>query len=247
VNEELAAEYFTSSEPVGQHIRLISGTAPTSPWLTIIGIVGNAKQTMLMNEMRWTVAPHLYRPTAQDPQASMNLLVRIGPSSMPVAEGLKRALSSLDAEVPFDELQPVQSQVSRILSYSRFRALVLGFFAVSALTLSAIGLHGVLTLLLRKRVAEFGLRRAIGAPDTHILRLVLWQSGLPVLGGLFLGLSLTFGLKRLIASLLYGSGAVSPKILAAVALALLIASALAILRPALAALRVDPMVSLRSE
>jgi len=247
VNEELAAEYFPSRDPVGQHVRLIFGTDPTSPWLTIVGVVGNAKQNMLMNEMRWTIAPHLYRPAEQDPQASMNLLVRIGPSSMGVADRLKRAISSLDPEAPFDELQPIQSQVSSILRYSQFRAVVLGFFAVTALTLSAIGLHGVLTQLLRKRVTEFGLRRAIGAPDTHILRLVLWQSGLPVLGGLFLGLALTFGLNRLIASLLYGSGAVNLNVLATVALALLAASALAILRPALAALRVDPMVSLRSE
>jgi ABC-type antimicrobial peptide transport system permease subunit len=77
--------------------------------------------------------------------------------------------------------------------------------------------------------------------------MVLRQSGLPVLGGLLLGFALTFGLSRLIASLLYGSAAIHPTILATVALALVVSSALAILRPTLAALRVDPMEALRAD
>jgi predicted permease len=247
VNEELASEYFPSSDPVGQHIRLVSGTTATSPWLTIVGVVGNVKQTTLMNEMRWTVAPHLYRPAEQDPQTSMNLLVRFGRASVPPAQGLKRVMTSLDPEVPFGDLRPIQSQVSGILAYSRFRAVVLGFFAVSALFLSAIGLHGVLIQLLRKRTAEFGVRRAIGAPTAHILNLILRQAGLPVLAGLFLGLALTFGLNRVIATLLYDSAAIQPITFVADVGALLLASALAIVRPAIAASRVDPAVVLRSE
>jgi putative ABC transport system permease protein len=246
VNEELVSQYFPSGDAVGQHIRLVSGTAATSPWLTIVGVVGNVKQTMLMNEMRWTVAPHLYRPADQDPQASMNLLVRSGTSSS-LGQALKRITASLDSEVPFDDLQPVKSQVSGILAYSRFRAVVLVFFAVSALLLSAIGLHGVLTQLLRKRTAEFGVRRAVGAPTLHILNLIIRQAGLPVLGGLFLGLIVTFGLSRVIASLLYDSAAIQPIIFVVDAGALLLASALAIVRPAIAASRVDPAVVLRSE
>jgi putative ABC transport system permease protein len=177
----------------------------------------------------------------------MNLLVRFGTSSVSVAEGLKRVAASLDSEVPFDDPQPVELQVSGILAYSRFRALVLGFFAMSALILSAIGLHGVLTQLLKKRTAEFGLRRAIGASTVHILNLVFRQAGIPVLGGLLLGLALTFGLRRFIASLLYGSGALPPIFLVAVAAVLLIASALAIVRPAIVAARIDPALTLRSE
>jgi len=247
VNEELASQYFPSSDAVDQHIRLVSGTTASSPWLMIVGVVGNVKQTMLMNEMRWTVAPHLYRPADQDPQASMNLLIRFGPSSLPLAQGLKRVTASLDSEVPFGDLQPVESQVSGALAYSRFRAVVLGFFAVSALLLSAIGLHGVLTQSLRKRTAEFGVRRAIGAPRMHILNLVLRQAGLPVLAGLFLGVVLTFGLSRVIASLLYDSAKIQPVVLFTVVGVLLLVSALAIVRPAIAALRVDPAVALRSE
>jgi putative ABC transport system permease protein len=247
VNEELASQYFPSSNPVGKRVRLVSGTTATSPWLTIVGVVGNLKQTMLMNEMRWTVAPHLYRPAEQDPQASMNLLLRFGTSSVPVAQGLKRVAASLDSKAPFGELQPVELQVSGILAYSRFRALVLAFFAISALMLSTIGLHAVLTQFLRKRDAEFGVRRALGATTMHILNLVLRQAGFPVVGGLFLGLILTFVVRRLIASLLYGSVALHPVLLAFVATVLLIASAVAILRPAIAAVRVDPAVALRAE
>jgi ABC-type antimicrobial peptide transport system permease subunit len=202
---------------------------------------------MLMNEMRWSVAPHLYRPAEQDPQASMNLLLRFGGTSVPVGQSVKRVAASLDSSVPFGDLQPIELQVSGILAYSRFRALVLAFFAMSALILSAIGLHGVLTQLLRKRTAEFGVRRAIGAPTVHILSLVLRQAGFPVVGGLSLGLILTLALKRLISSLLYGAGALDPVLLAVVAAVLLITSALAIFRPAIAAVRVDPAVALRAE
>lgn len=246
VNEELASQYFSSSNPVGKRVRLISGTNPTSPWLTIVGVVGNAKQTMLLNEMRWMVAPHLYRPSEQAPQASMNLLVRFGKAGS-VAQDLKRAAASLDIEVPFGDIRPVELQLSGILSYSRFRAVVLGFFATSALALSAIGLLGVLTQLLRRRTAEFAVRRAVGAPTTHILSLVLKQAGFPILGGLSLGLVLTLGLSRFIASLLYGAEVLHPAFLAAVAAVLLIASGIAIIRPAVAAVRVDPAAALRSE
>jgi len=247
VNEELASQYFPSRDPVGEHLRLVSGMTPTSPWLTVVGVVGNVKQTMLMNEMRWTVAPHVYRPVEQDPQAAMNLLVRFGQSSGSLAQGLRRVVQSLDSEVPLDDLQTVESQVSGILAYSRFRAVVLGFFAMMALLLSAVGLYGVLTQLLRRRTAEFGVRRAMGASGMHILSLVLRQAGLPVLAGLFLGLVSTFGLSRVIASLLYDSTAIQPVVFLSVIGALLLASAMAIIRPAVAALRVDPAVALRSE
>jgi putative ABC transport system permease protein len=247
VNEKFVSEYFPASDPIGHHVRLVSGTTATSPWLTIVGVVGNLKQTALMNEMRWTVAPHLYRPTEQDPQASMNLLVRFKTSSLPLAEALKGVTASLEPEVPFDNLQPIELQVSGILAYSRFRAVVLVFFALSALLLSAIGLHGVLNQLLRKRTAEFAIRRAVGAPTIHILNLILRQAGLPVLGGLLLGLILTFGLSRVIASLLYESASIQTIVLIADVGALLLASALAIARPAIAASRVDPGVVLRSE
>jgi putative ABC transport system permease protein len=246
VNEELVSQYFRSSDPVGQQIRLVSGTTATSPWLTVVGVVGNVKQNALLNEMRWTVAPHLYRPAEQYPQASMYLLIRFGTSFVSLAQGVKRVTASLDSEVPFDDLHTVESQVSALLAYSRFRAMVLGVFAVSALLLSAIGLHGVLTQLLRKRAAEFGVRRALGAPTMHILNLILQQAGLPVLGGLVLGLLLTYGMSRVIASLLYES-AIQPLVFVAAVGSLLCASALAIVRPAMAASRVDPAETLRSE
>lgn len=246
INEALASEYFPQTDPVGQQIRLVNQAANSpSAWLKIIGVVGDVKQSALMNEMRWVVAPHLYRPVEQQPLASMNVLVRLGSSSAATAEGFKRITASLDTEVPFADLQPIELQVSGLLAYPRFRALVLSFFALSALLLSAVGLHGVLTQALVQRTAEFGVRRAVGARAIHILFLILRQAIFPVLGGLCGGMVLTFALRRLISSLLYGSGSLDVAGLAGAAFTLVAAATLAIVRPAMRAVRVDPVEALR--
>jgi putative ABC transport system permease protein len=149
--------------------------------------------------------------------------------------------------LPLVELETVESRISAKLAYPRFRASVLSLFAIAALLLSAVGLHGVLSQLVSRRMAEFGVRRALGAQTAHLLTLVARQGGIPVLAGLVIGLSGTLGFSRLLTSLLYGTQPTDPLVLVVVSLGLIFVAAFAILWPARRAARIDPMIALKED
>jgi putative ABC transport system permease protein len=239
VNESFAQRYFPDTGALGRQIRLQGGKMP---WLTIVGVVGNLKHTELMNEMTWVETPILYRPLTQEPRESMQIIVR----SLDGRE-IQRQVAALDPSIPINDVESLQSRVAKTLAYPRFRAMVLAFFALGALLLSAVGLHGVLSQLVVQRTPEFGVRKAVGARTNHLLLLIARQGGLSVLAGLAVGLGLTLASGRILANLLYGIQPADPKALALVAIALLAVASLAILLPAARAARVDPMIALRDE
>jgi putative ABC transport system permease protein len=240
VNEALAQHYFAHLDPIGQQIRIPGGM----PWLTIVGVVGNLKHTELMNEMAWVETPILYRPLAQEPRQTIQIAIR---ARSPIEQEIQSQIVSLDPSIPINDVEPLASRLAKILAYPRFRALLLFLFALSALILSAVGLHGVLSQLVTQRTPEFGVRRAVGAQTHHLLLLVARQGGFPVLTGLGAGLCVTLAFSRLLSNLLYGIQPADPNMLALVSLALLAVAGLAILLPARRAAHVDPMVALRDE
>jgi putative ABC transport system permease protein len=217
------------------------------PWLTIVGVVGNLKHTQLMNEMTWFETPILYRPYTQEPRPSMQLAVRSAGDIGTLGQQIQRQIAAVDSSIPMNEVEVLTARVAKTLAYPRFRAMVLALFAIGALVLSAVGLHGVLSQLVAQRMPEFGVRKAVGAQTRDLLFLVARQGGVPVLAGLSAGICLALGFGRVLTSLLYGMRAADPKVLIAVSLALLIVAGLAILLPAQRAARVDPMIALRDE
>ncbi len=244
VNEALARRYFPDTDPIGQQIRLAGGRMA---WLTVVGVAGNVKHVTLMNEMSWVETPIFYRPLVQEPRQSVQAAVRISRDAGSVAREMQRQIAAVDPFLPIRDAEPLTTRLAATLAYPRFRAAVLGFFAVAALVLAAAGLHGVLSQLVIQRVPEFGIRKAVGAQTHDLLLLIGWEGGAPVIGGLVVGLVLTVGLSRFMASLLYGIQAADPRALAGVAVTLLAAAAAAILLPASRAARVDPMTALRDE
>ena len=248
VNEALAKEYFPNADPVGQQIRIPGGASPNPmPWLTVVGVVGNLKHTTLMNEMSWVATPIFYRPLAQEPRQSMGIVMRTAGDEGSVVQEMQRQIAAVDPSIPVNEVETLTARLSKPLAYPRFRAMVLGFFALSALLLAAVGLHGLLSHLVAQRIPEFGLRRAVGAQTHDLLLLVARQGGRPVLAGLAAGVCLTLAFSRLLGNLLYGIQPADPNVLAIGSVALLAVAALAILSPATHAARVDPMVALRDE
>lgn len=239
INESLAQKYFARLDPLGQQIRI-----PGMPWLTVVGVVGNLKHTQLMNEMSWVETPIFYRPLAQEPRPFVQAAVR---SSGDVNNEIQNQIAAIDPSLPLNEVELLTTRVDKTLAYSRFRAVVLAFFAFSAVILSAVGLNGVLSQLVSRRIPEFGVRRAIGAQTHHLIWLIAQNGGVPVVAGLAAGLLLTQLSSRLLASLLYGIQPADPKALAIVSLTLLLVAGFAILAPAIRAARVDPMVALREE
>jgi putative ABC transport system permease protein len=243
VNEALAREYFPNSDPLDQQIRIPGGMQ----WLTIVGVCGNLKHTQLMNEMSWAETPILYRPLAQEPRPTMEIAVRVAGGAGSVGREIQHLIEATDSSLPIAEPELLTTRLSKTLAYPRFRAVVLGLFAAGALLLSAIGLHGVLSQVVARRTAEFGVRRAVGAQTHHLLMLVARQGGVPVIAGMAAGAGATLAFRRALSNLLYGIGPDDPAALALVSLVLMAVAAVAILAPALRAARVDPMVALREE
>lgn len=246
VNQALAAEYFPGRDPIGEQIRIVDAQDNQSPWLTIVGVVGNLKHSELMNEMRWAETPILYRPLLQEPRRAIGIVFKTSVAALGNRD-LLHAISALDVEVPVDELEPLSGRISKLLAYPNFRAVVLGFFATCALLLSAVGLHGVLMQIVARRIPEFGVRRAVGAQTADVIQLVLRQAGLPVLSGLCGGLLCTFAFSRLISNLLFGIEPADLMVLGSVTVTLLVAAGLAIVLPAIRAVRIDPIKALRQD
>jgi putative ABC transport system permease protein len=244
VNEALAQGYFPNTDPLGQQIRLPGGPMP---WLTIVGVVGNLKHTQLMNEMSWVETPIFYRPLAQEPRPSMQIAMRVAAGAGLIEREIPRQIASVDPSIPINVVETLTSRLAGTLAYSRFRAVVLAFFAAAALMLSAVGLHGLLSQLVAQRMGEFGVRKAVGAQTHDLILLVARQGGIPVVAGLGTGVVLTLAFSRVLANLLYGIQPGDPNILAIGSVALLVIAGLAMLSPARRAARVDPMIALRDE
>jgi predicted permease len=246
VNEALVRKYFPKENAIGAHIR-VGEQANNKAWLTIVGIAGNERDRNFFREMSWEEIPLVFRPIAQQPPSSATLVVRTAQDQMQIGAAMQKEIWALDSNVPAGEVQPMDQQLSRVLAYPRFRAIVLGTFAGLALLLAGVGLYSVLAQSTSQRVQEFGVRMALGAGRTDVLRLVIRQGMLLTGAGLALGLLLASASTRLLTSLLYGVRATDPWIWFAVSLALLLVALLAMCVPAWRAARVDPVIALRYE
>ena len=247
VNQALVREYFPDGDALGKQVRLARAANEPMPWLTIVGVVGNLKHTELMNEMSWIATPILYRPLAQVSPARIEIALRAAPGAPPLEHEIQQQISALDGSIPVNDVGAVETGIAKALAYPRFRAVVLGFFAISALLLSAVGLHGVLSQLVAQRTAEFGIRKAVGAQERDLLLLVGRQGGTPVVLGMIAGLACTLALSRLLTRLLYGIRPADPEVLIGISALFLGIAAIAIVLPARRASRVDPMAALRDE
>jgi len=197
--------------------------------------------------MNWDEIPLVFRPMAQRPPSSATLVVRTADGPKQIGAAIQREIRALDASVPVGDLETMDEQLSRVLAYPRFRAVVLGTFAGLALLLAGMGLYGVLAQSTAQRTQEFGVRMALGADSRDVLSLVVRQGMILTSAGLAVGLIIAFALTRLLASLLYGVRATDPRIWFGVSFVLLLVALAAICVPAWRAARVNPMVALRYE
>ena len=244
INQALARKYFAGRNPIGSHIRPVSGGRHGDPWMRVVGVVGNQKRTTVYQEMAWVDEPIFYRPVLQNPGGSVSLIVR---ASTVTGSAIQRAIAALDPDVPVDEIQPVRNLEARALSYPRFRAALLAGFAALAMLLALVGLFGVLSHIVTQRTHEIGVRMALGAPRGKVLAMVLRQGLALTAAGIALGMAGASLLGRYLVTLLYGVRPVEPLLLAAVALLLMAAAFAAVWMPARRAAQVDPMVALKYE
>lgn len=243
VNEMFAREYFPGRDPIGQKIRL----GDEREWATVVGITGDEKRPNVYEEMKWIARPEVYRPIAQHPPEQFSLAVRSVIEEAGLAHLTEKAVASVDSEAALGDIESMQKRLSPSLRYPRFRAAVLAAFSALAVLLAAVGLYGVLAQFVAQRTAEVGLRKAVGAQNGDIARLIARTGGAPAIAGLLIGFALSFALTRYLQTLLYGITPTDPATFAVVALVVVLATIAAMVVPTRRALRVDPMTALRSE
>jgi putative ABC transport system permease protein len=177
----------------------------------------------------------------------MTLSVRAVADPLALAAAVRDRVRSVAPNVPISQPRMLTGQVERSLTTERLIARLLSAFAILALVLASVGLHGVLGYAVARRTPEIGLRLALGAARHDVLRSVVGQALQVVVVGLAVGLPLTMLLRRPLAGLLFGVGPDDPRILAAVAASLIAVASGAAAIPAWRAARVDPLIALRHE
>jgi len=253
INQELARRYFSGEDPIGRRIAFGEPKDHTG-WMKIVGIVGNTRRISSTNDMKWETAPVAYAPLAQadDPYTVFLQIVARGEaarySDAHVLLGdVRSAIRDADFNLPVYRARTMDENVFLNASGPRFRAILLGGFALLAVILAAVGLYGVISQAVIQQTREIGIRMAIGARPLDVQRMVVRRGFLLALVGVLLGACGSLMLSRLLVSMLYGVSASSPLTLAAVSLLMLAVAVLASWLPALRATRVDPVQTLRYE
>ncbi len=243
IDETMARTYWPGVDPLGKRFHRGSADAKQPNWITVVGVVGNVRNSGLHVEPR----PQVYLPETQTTFSTMSLAVRTKGDPRRLAAAVRAAVHTVDPSQAVSNMMTMDEMIDRSLAGRRFNLILLGLFAGLALVLSAVGIYGVMAYSVAQRTREIGLRMALGARRRTVLALVVREAGILTLGGLAAGLILSFLATRLMASLLFGVGTNDPITLTAVSAALALVSLGAAYVPGQRATRVDPMVALRAE
>jgi putative ABC transport system permease protein len=241
INQRMANRFFQEENPLGRRIKI--GTDQSSPWRTVIGVAADVKSASLEADTH----AQIYLPHAQWPLGQMSVVLLANGDPRALASTVRSKLKELDALLPAAKLQTMQQVVSAATRERRFNLALMVFFASTALGLTMIGIYGVVAFLVGRQIREIGIRLALGASRTDILRLILQQGMKPVVAGSLAGLVGSLLAARAVASQLYSVLPWDPLTFAVISALVFFVALLACWLPARRAARVDPTVSLRQE
>lgn len=244
ISEAMARSYWASDNPIGKRIKI--GGDPREPWRTVVGVVGDERFSGLDSAPPF----EYYLPYQQDPWDNvghMVLVVQMETDPLPLTGTLRRQIQELDPDVPFYHVRGMEQLLSNSMAQRRFSMLLLGTFAFLALVLAGLGIYGVMAYVVSQRTQEIGIRMALGAQRSDVLKLVLRQGALVTLSGLAVGMVGALALTRFLAGLLYEIRPTDPLTFAAVSALMIVVALAAVQIPAARALRVEPVVALRYE
>ncbi|HTQ62240.1 MAG TPA: ABC transporter permease [Candidatus Solibacter sp.] len=252
INERAASRYWPGADPIGQRISFDDDKAGAPTWLSVIGIVKNAKQ----EDWSSPIYPEVYLAAFQNRQyleeagshmAYITLVVHTSGDPGALTSTVKNAVWSIDRNLPISEVLTMDGVVADANAQPRFEALLLGVFAFVALVMAAVGIYGVMSYSVSRRTHEIGIRISLGANRYDVLRLVVLQGMVLALAGSAGGIAGALLLSRLMTKLLYGVAPTDPLTFVAVVLILLLVALFATYLPARRATKVDPMIALRYE
>jgi putative ABC transport system permease protein len=239
VSSQTARRFWGDSDPIGRVVRLKSSGLE----FTVVGVAGDVRNATPARDP----APAMYFCSAQRLWPVMDVALRVARRPEAAVAAVRRTVHEIDAEMPVANVRTMEQWVSAGAAPSRVNAMLLAAFAAMALLIAAIGVYGVMSYSVNRRVREIGLRMALGAQQGVVLRLVIQEGMMVSLAGIAVGLAAAFSLKRALASLLFGIEAHDPATFAMVAATLALIALAACFVPAWRAARIDPVVALREE
>jgi predicted permease len=250
VDDVFAQKFFPGQDPIGKRIVFDNPERR----IEIVGVVGHAKQWGLDTDDVNPLRAELYTPWMQAPDEFVRLTpsgisaaVRFTGTSANATAAIRSTLRQMSNDQIIYYSHTMESAIADSLAQRRFVMVLLGAFAALALLLATVGIYGVIAYVVGQRTQEIGIRMALGAQRTDVLRLMLWEGTRLALVGVAIGIAGAIALTRLMSKVLYGVSATDPLTFSGVALALMLVAIAACYIPARRATRVDPMRALRTE
>jgi putative ABC transport system permease protein len=240
ISAALAQRYFPGESPIGKRINVVTGPESLRE---IVGVVADVKQKGLTRE----ITPHVYEPFAQAPDHFLTLIVRSSIDAAALVPTIRGKVFELDSELPLQRVSTLDTVISNSIRQQRFASVVLSVFATVALVLALAGLYGVISYSVAQRTRELGIRVALGAQVSDVLKLVLKQGMTFVLLGEVAGILGALALTRLLGGLLFGVTPTDALTFFTVVISLFLVALAACYVPARRATKVDPLQALRYE
>ena len=243
VDEAFVRPFWKGREALGKRMHFSGDTT----WLTIVGVVGTVRDQDAAQEG----LPHAYTPYAQEPGTQPRLAITTsaggGGNVATVLAEVRRAVAELEPGAPIADVRVLSDAVGQALANRRMTEVLLASFALIALLLAVVGIYGVTNLYVTSRTREFGIRIAVGAEPSRVIRLVLREGLVLAIAGVTIGAVGALFATRWLESLLYEVSPTDPAIFTGLSLALLLAAVLSCYRPARRAASADPLSALRAD
>ena len=245
VNEHFVKQYLAGVDPLTQRISFQfrpAGPGPNPLEWQIVGVYHNLRGAGWREDV-----PEINIPFAQAPFAQSSMVIKTSGDPKAVMKSVAAAVNSVDPDLPVAGVRTIDEIVSESLAIDRFSVVLFASFGTLGLLLAAVGIYGVMAFAVVQRTHEFGVRMALGAQRSRVIRLVLREGTILAVGGTLIGLGGAYLVGRAMQSTLYGVQALDVSAFAAISILLLLAALFACLFPALRASRVEPLEALRYE
>ena len=242
VNRELVRKHFGGRNPIGERISF-SNVSDSTTWRTIVGVVGSTR----LEGVGLETYAQAFTPLSQDPVPDLYVVARTAGDPLALAPILRRELAALDPAQPISSVSSMDERAASSVAQFKLNSVIVTLFACVALVLASVGIFAVISYAVAQRTREIGIRMALGAARTDVLRLIVRDGMTPAVIGVGIGAIGAFGATRLMRSLLYGVSATDPIVFGLVATMLVGVAVGACYVPARRAARVDPNVALRND